>query len=109
MRRAGLLLDQVRNTSSAELMAKITSDVVADTAVQHGEPLEGLMMSKVDEPGSSLPLIHIGIDMVVSLSLEEEAMSLFILVGFRYNKDSVSRSEEVISGEPFELTLLCHI
>jgi hypothetical protein len=78
MRWAGLLFDQLGNAFSADEMARSASEGVADAAAQHGDEVEGLMMSKVEEPGSCLPLIHMGIDRVRSFFSDRKVMLTII-------------------------------
>lgn len=74
MRRAGLVFDQPANAFVADSTALRASSTVADAALQHVLFDAGLATSKVDEPRSSLPSIHRGIEKFVLLVLTQGAM-----------------------------------
>jgi hypothetical protein len=83
IRFAGLVFDQLTNAFAEDSTALCASSVVADAALQHVLSVAGLVISKVDEPRSSLPSIQRGTETLVSSVLTDEAIwrdtELFVL------------------------------
>lgn len=74
MRCAALVLDQLVKAVSADSTAFNASSAVAEDARQHGALEAGLMTSKVEERGSSLPPSQRGIVRSAVLLVEGDSM-----------------------------------